>query len=148
MVSKMVAGIESRLGKTTRTEGGSRGKKVRILIPERTNLEVFAGDRVKDKEGFVAWRDRLEMHLAMMWPGLSEDFEKIRDEKEPLTSEHFGRLVAQFGDKPCGTEEEGWETKAVGRHLYKVLMGHTTLDAKKTVVPEPRSATELRRIGC
>ena len=60
----MVADIEGRLRRQTNSTGSNPGtKKVRVRIPERTNLEVFAGDRAKDKEGFVAWRDRLEMHL-------------------------------------------------------------------------------------
>ena len=45
------------------------GTKVRIRIPERANLEIFAGDKAEDKEGFIAWRDRLEMHLDTVWPG-------------------------------------------------------------------------------
>ena len=73
---------------------------MRIRVPEHTNLEVSAGDRTKDKEGF-AWRDRLEIHLDAVWPGLADVFEKIRDEKEPLTSEQFGRLVSALGDKPA-----------------------------------------------
>ena len=51
MVSEVVADIASRLGQREqhpRIEGGSHGgKKVRIRIPKRTNLEVFAGDRAK-----------------------------------------------------------------------------------------------------
>ena len=94
MVSEMVADIESPFCRTTNAEGSSHGKKVRICVPERTNPEVFACDRAKDKKGFVAWRDRVEMHLDTVWPGLADVFENIRDEKELLTSEQFDRLVA------------------------------------------------------
>ena len=107
---------------------------MRIRIPDRTNLEVLSGDRAKDKEGFIAWRDRLEMHLDTVWPGLGEVLEKIRDAKAPLTSEQFDSLVPTHGDKPHDSEDEDWEMKSVGCHLYKVSMDHTTLDAKKTVV--------------
>ena len=68
-VWEKVADIEGRLQRQTRPEGGSHEKKVRIRIPDHTNPEVFAGDRGKDKEGFVAWRDRLAMHLDTVWPG-------------------------------------------------------------------------------
>ena len=90
---------------------------MRVRIPERTNLESFAGDRGKDKEGFVAWRDRFELHLDTVWPGLAEVFEKIRDAKEPLTTIQFTALVSEYGDKPHNTEDEHWETRSVGRHL-------------------------------
>ena len=134
-VSELVADLESRLQRQTHSTGGGGGpKKVRVRLPERTNLEVFAGDRAKDKEGFVAWRDRLEMHLDSVWPGLADVFEKIRDAKEPLTPSAFSRLVSEYGDKPHDTEEEDWEMKRVGRYLFKVLVDHTSLEAKKTVV--------------
>ena len=46
--------------------------------------------------------------------------------------------MSEYGDKPHDTEDEDWEMRSVGRHLYKVLMDHTDLDAKKkTVVGAP-----------
>ena len=111
---------------------------MQVRIPERAHFETFAGDRGKDKEGFVAWRDRLELHLDTVWPGLAEVFEKIRDAKEPLTTTQFTALVPEYGDKPHDTEDEDWEMRSVGRQLYKVLMDHTDLDAKKTVVDAPK----------
>ena len=138
-VTELVADLESKLQRQTHNTGGSAGtKRVQVRIPERTNLEVFAGDRAKDKDGFVAWRDRLEMHLDPVWPGLAEVFEKIRDAKEPLTPHAFSALVSEYGDKPHDTEEEDWEMKSVGRYLYKVLVDHTSLKAKKTVVGAPK----------
>ena len=50
---------------------------MRIRIPDRTNFEVLSGDQAKDKEGFIAWRDRLEMHLDTVWPRLREVFGNI-----------------------------------------------------------------------
>jgi hypothetical protein len=120
---------------------------VRVRLPERTNLEVFAGDRAKDKEGFVAWRDRLEMHLDSVWPGLADVFEKIRVGKEPLDTRAFSALVSEYGDKPHDTEEEDWEMNSVGRYLFKVLVDHTSLEAKKTVVGAPkRDGVEAYRL--
>ena len=59
-LSELVATLESKLQRQAHTTGGSAGaKKVRVRIPERANLKAFAGDRAKNKEGFVAWRDRL-----------------------------------------------------------------------------------------
>ena len=104
----------------------------------RANLNIFAGDKAKDKEGFVAWRVRLEMHLDTVWPALAEVFEKIRDAKEPLSSDDFSRLVSEYGAEPHDTEGEDWEMKSVGRHLYKVLMDHTNSEAKKTVLGSPK----------
>ena len=134
MVGELVADIEGKLQRQTRPEGSSHGgKKVRVRIPERTNLEVFSGDRAKDTEGVVAWRDCLAMHLDTVWLGLAEVFEKIRDAKEPLNSEQFDRLVSTHGDNPHDTEDEGWEMKSVGRHLCMVLVDLTILEAKNTV---------------
>ena len=42
----MVAGIEAKFQKQMSSNAG--GKKVRIRIPERANLETFAGDKAKD----------------------------------------------------------------------------------------------------
>ena len=138
-VGELVADIEGKLQRHTRPEGSSHGgNKMRVRIPGDTNLEVFAGDRAKDKEGIVAWRDRLAMHLHAVWPGLADLFEKIRDAKEPLDSEQSDRLWSAQGEKPHDTEDEDWEMKSVGRHLYKVLVDHTTLDAKKTIVGAPK----------
>ena len=56
MVSDSVANIESRLGRATKPEGQSgHVKKCCFRVSERTDLEVFAGDRAEDKERFVAW---------------------------------------------------------------------------------------------
>ena len=119
-VGEMVADIEGRLQRQTRPEGGSHEKKVRIRIPDRTNPEVVAGDRGMDKDGF----DRV--------------FEKIRDGKEPLSSEEFSKLVSEYGHKPHDTEEEDCEMKNLGRHSNKVLMNNATQDAKKTAVGAPQ----------
>ena len=147
-VQELVAEIETKLQRQPQRDGSSHGgKKMRVRIPERTNLETFAGDRGKDKEGFRAWRDRLELHLDTVWPGLAEVFEKIRDAKEPLSPRQFSALVSEYGDKPHDTEDEDWEMRSVGRHLYKVLMDHTDLDAKKTVVGAPkRDGVEAYRL--
>ena len=51
-VDELVADIEGKLRRST--GGGAGTKKMRVRIPERTNLDVFAGGRAKDKEGFVA----------------------------------------------------------------------------------------------
>ena len=50
--------------------------------------------------------------------GLAEVFEKIRDSKEPISSEDVSRLVSEYGDKPHDTEDEDLEMKIVGRHFY------------------------------
>ena len=121
-VGELVANIEGKLQRQPKRDGSSHGgKKMRVRIPEHTNLETFAGDRGKDKDGFVAWQDRLELHLDTVWPGLAQVFEKIRDAKEPLNSEQFTKLVSEYGDKPHDTEEEDWEMRSVGRHFCKVL---------------------------
>ena len=51
-VDELVADIEGKLRRST--GGGAGTKKMLVRIPERTNLDVFAGGRAKDKEGFVA----------------------------------------------------------------------------------------------
>ena len=85
-VAEMVAEIEGKLQRPQPRDGSSHGgKKMRVRIPGHTNLETFAGDRSKDKEGSVAWRDRLELQLDTVRPGLAEVFEKIRNAKEPQT---------------------------------------------------------------
>ena len=137
--------LTSRAQRQTRPEAGSQGKKVRIRIPERTDPEVFAGDRSKDKEGFVAWRDCLEMHVDTVLPGLADVFEKIHRAKEFFSSDEFSKLVPEYGDKPHDTED--WEMKNVGRQLYKVLMDDATQDAKKKVVGASKR-DGLRRTGC
>ena len=87
------------------------------------------------------------MHLDTVWPGHADVFEKIRDAKAPLTSEQFDSIVSVHGDKLHDTEDEDWETELVGRHLYKVLMDHKALDAKKTVVGAPkRDGVEAYRL--
>ena len=64
IVGELVADIEGKLQRQSQGDGSSHGgKKMRVRIPGRTNLETFAGDRGKDEEGSVAWRDRLELHL-------------------------------------------------------------------------------------
>ena len=123
--------------------GGGGPKKVRVKIPERAGLEIFAGETEKDKEGFIAWRDKLELHLDTVWPGLGDVFEKIRDAKEPIDELEFNRLVGLYGDMPHDTEPEDWTMKPVGRHLYKVLVDHTTLEAKKTIDGAPNVHTVL-----
>ena len=53
-ISELVADLESKLQRQTHNTGGSAGtKRVRVRISECTNLEVFAGDRATDKEGFL-----------------------------------------------------------------------------------------------
>ena len=45
------------------------------------------------------------------------------------------------------SEEEDWEMKSVGRYLFKVLVDHTSLEAKKTVVGAPkRDGVEAYRL--
>ena len=70
--------------------------------------------------------------------GLRKVFEKIRDAKELLNPRDFSTLVSEYGDKPHNTQEEDLEMKSVGRYLYQVLVDHTALEAKKTVMGEPK----------
>ena len=78
---------------------------------------------------------------------LAEVSEKIRDAKEPLSSGQFTALVSEYGGKPHDTEDEDWGMTSVGRHLYKVLMDHTDLDAKKTAVSaSKRDGVEAYRL--
>lgn len=132
----MVAEIEANFQRQLSNSAGCT--KVRIRIPERANPEVFAGDKAKDKEGFVEWHDRLEMHLDTLWPGLAEVFDKIRDATGTLGAEDFTRLVSVYCDKPHDMKEEDWEMRSVGRHVYTVVIDHTTSDSKKTVMSLPK----------
>ena len=108
MVSEIVDDIESRLEKSTRAKKSSHRTKVQIRVSARTNLEVVAGDRNKEKVGFVSRRDRLEMHLDTVWPGLADVLEKKCDEKELLVFGQFDRLVSTHGYKLHDTEDVDW----------------------------------------
>ena len=54
--------------------------------------------------------------------------------RNPSDQRTSPQLMSEYGDKPHDTENEDWEMKSVGRHLYKVLMDHTNSEAKKTVL--------------
>ena len=44
----------------------------------------------------------------------------------------------QYGDPPHDHEPEDWEMKTVGRHLYKVLVDHTQLEANWIILGAPK----------
>ena len=95
---------------TTGASGGGGNTKVRVRISDTDNLHFsqFSGDKSKDKEGFVAWRLRLEMHMDAVWPGLADVLEKIRGKKAPVTTYEFDKLVYDHGDQPYDAEPEDW----------------------------------------
>ena len=99
--------IEDRISEVrSSSSDGSGTKKAGFRIPDKAGLEILSGEGVKDQEGFVVWRDRLETHLDTIWPGYAEVYENIRDIKEPVSAEEFEELVIVHGDQPHDHDPE------------------------------------------
>ena len=75
-------------------------------------------------------------------------FEKIRDIKEPISTEEFDELVAAHGDQPHDHDPEDWRMKTVSRHLYKILVDHTSAKAKQIVTGAPKRTESVHLERC